>query len=336
MDVYFQEAYASCFSEIEQAEACKYRFSCALGEIHYVFLKRSIDSKPHKGYYDIITPYGYGGPIITKCLGNESALVRSFSVAFERYCQDNSIVSEFIRFHPLIRNHETFGEMYRPEFHSYNIAVDISPALDDLWHSFEQKVRKNVNKANRHSLSVSFVKSGERIDEFLDIYDSTMDRRNAGKRYCYERSFFEKLHNTLPENFCYAFVESNGKVVSSELILLGASGIMHSFLGGTKQDAFEMRPNDFLKYKAIEWGKVNNFHTYLMGGGPTPQDGVYKYKRSFAPSGICEFYLGKKIWNQELYNALCEERNISRDSTFFPLYRAPKNDEETSSLGNDS
>jgi len=320
MDIFFTPAYAELYAD-EDSQPEVIDFSCEHGNVYYSFLKRRIHNI-NELYYDITTPYGYGGPIITECYTNETELVKAFEIKLSRYCHDNNIVSEFIRFHPLTDNHRIFNGVYKPELYSMNIAVDLRPRMEDIWSGFEHKVRKNVNKASRFALVTAFDGKGERLDEFLKIYYETMDRRNAGELYYFERSFFEGILRTLSGHYCFVLIGYEGKAISTELILLGDSGIMHSFLGGTSREYYDLRPNDLLKYRAIEWGKERGYHTYLLGGGPSPQDGVYKYKRSFAPNGVHEFYLGKKIWNREVYDKLSVHNKAPEDSSYFPLYRA--------------
>ena len=41
-------------------------------------------------------------------------------------------------------------------------------------------------------------------------------------------------------------------------------------------------------------------------------------------NGILEFYIGKKIYNKELYKRLVDKKNLTneeKESSFFPLYR---------------
>lgn len=37
-------------------------------------------------YYDIVTPYGYGGPIIEESK-NKEILLQNYNEAFKRYCE---------------------------------------------------------------------------------------------------------------------------------------------------------------------------------------------------------------------------------------------------------
>ena len=62
------------------------------------------------------------------------------------------------------------------------------------------------------------------------------------------------------------------------------------------------------------------------GGGrsSSEEDNLYKFKKQFAKNTKFDFYLGKKIWNKEIYNKLCNEVKVSKDEEYFPAYRKVK------------
>ena len=71
----------------------------------HIFIKREIPmSMNGQTYYDLITPYGYGGPFILECENGKENGASCFGVFYERfsqYCRDNYVVSEFAQFSSL-------------------------------------------------------------------------------------------------------------------------------------------------------------------------------------------------------------------------------------------
>jgi hypothetical protein len=126
----------------------------------------------------------------------------------------------------------------------------------------------------------------------------------------------------------YVHVCDGSDVVSTELLLLSSDAI-YSFLGGTIATHFDKRPNDLLKHEVIKWGKAHSFKYYVLGGGAAPEDGIYRYKRSFEPDGIYPFYIRKIVHNKSIYEELLKYRDkyerakggnwVPREN-FFPLY----------------
>ena len=72
----------------------------------YRFYKRPILGTP---YFDIISPYGYAGP-----------LPRAYAPNIPKFCKWNDVIAEFARLHPFIENHKSLepecvhqaGEVY--------------------------------------------------------------------------------------------------------------------------------------------------------------------------------------------------------------------------------
>ncbi|MBS4030269.1 MAG: GNAT family N-acetyltransferase [Clostridiales bacterium] len=288
-----------------------------------VVLKRDIaDAKPFKGklplntWFDLSSPYGYGGFWI------EGKGYEDVNNAYNSYCRDKGFVSEFVRFH-LFSN-------YRPHFNglsetlTHNIVRDLELPLDKMLMDFEHKVRKNIKKATKAGLEVEIDTSGKRIKDFLEIYYETMDRTNAKHNFFFSEEFFKVL-NEMKGHYVYLHVLNEGTVISTELVLYGSENC-YSFLGGTKRSYFHLRPNDFLKYQIIMWAKERGLKRFILGGGYGNDDGIFKYKKSFAPNGVHDFYIGKKILNQAKYDELVgiriKEEDYNLNALFFPIYRA--------------
>ena len=76
-------------------------------------ISKSINLKdkiePNK-YFDISSAYGYGGPLFEfsdQC-NNIGILEKEFFSVFSDYCKTNNIITQFDRFHPLLKNHLFF------------------------------------------------------------------------------------------------------------------------------------------------------------------------------------------------------------------------------------
>jgi hypothetical protein len=280
------------------------RALCALADgVLYPFLLRSDP-------VDIVTPYGYGGPFRT---GEADA--DAFWRAFDAWAAEQGAVSELVRF-------SLFPERLLPypgerEPRLVNVVRDLEPSADELWMDYDHKVRKNANKARRSGLRVEIDGTGARLDDFVRLYGHTLDRRGASARYRFPRAFFERVRNGLAGHFVFAHVLDGERVVSSELALLSATSA-YSFLGGTDEAAFEQRPNDLLKVELMLWAKEAGMRRFVLGGGQQADDGIFRYKRSFAPHGLVPFEIGMRVFDPDRY----AELSRGRETTFFPAYRS--------------
>lgn len=272
--------------------------------------------------YDLSTPYGYGGFWVE---GEDYEAVNN---AYNSYCMEQGYVSEFVRFHLFSGYHQYYDSF--TETITHNIVRNLELPLDDIFMDFEHKVRKNIKRANSYGLDVEIDYSGKRLDDFLEIYYGTMNRSEAKDNFYFTKGFFEQL-GRMKDNLVYIHILYEGKVISTELVLYGTENC-YSFLGGTNQDYFNMRPNDLLKYEIIKWAKEKGLKRFILGGGYGDDDGIYRYKKSLAPNGICDFYIGKKIFDRNKYNELLNMRLVNQGTEndgaipsnlkgFFPKYR---------------
>lgn len=322
-DIYFEECYGILYEEKEQASLELFKYCSEYGEVQYRYLKRLV---PYlisgEQYYDIITPYGYGGPNIVAAIDAEKLIIE-FQKAFTQHCKEQKIVSEFIRFH-LLKNKEIVNDFYgEAVFSGMNILKDLrDPILQDC----SKSVKRIIKKAQQKELEVIYDTSGERLDDFLTIYYSTMDRNDAKNYYYFDRTFFRRLNQEMRGHYIYVHILLEDKVIATGLTLYGTT-YSYGFLGGTLRDYFTYSPATFLEIKTMEWLKEKQIDYYILGGGYEPDDGIYRFKRSFArTTGDVPFYIGKKIHDSAIYHQLVQQRskepNFDPTNSYFPLYRS--------------
>jgi hypothetical protein len=275
--------------------------------------------------WDAVTPYGYGGPFRW---GSPSLPDRHFWEPAESWLRRGGVVCTFARLSLFPDEQLEFRGEVATLMPNVVRSLDVSP--DELWRDYAHKVRKNVSTARRAGLAFELDIDGNRLDEFLGIYESTMDRRRAAEGYYFSRRFFEFLSAEMPGCVLFAHVLDQGQVVSSELVLRSARRL-YSFLGGTRADAFEKRPNDLLKHEVADWGRAQGFEAYVLGGGYGGPDGIFRYKLSFAPGGEVPFRVGRAVHDAAAVEALVGRRRAfeaGRGRTwipsagYFPAYRA--------------
>lgn len=319
IDVYYLSGYVKAFHLHGDGDPLLFYFEKDNLRAINVVMKRDIADDIHfrdklapNTYFDFATPYGYGGWIIE---GNGES--KQLYQDYIQWCTSNNIVSEFVRF-SLFSNSigSYYGEIVP---RTNNVVRNLNLPLDLIMKDFKQKVRKNLKRAHESGLEIIIDEKGTYLEDFLSIYYSTMDRNSAETDYYFTKTFFENL-NTLYDHFIYFHVLFNGKIISTELVLLDHRN-MYSFLGGTNKDYFEYRPNDYLKYEIIKWGNEKGYSNFILGGGYGGDDGIYRYKKSFAPNGILKFYTGQYIFNSSTYANLCQYRHAPMTSGYFPSYR---------------
>lgn len=277
-----------------------------------------LDNK-ETAYSDVISPYGYNGPLLSKDATIED--VSLFWNAVDTFYKENNIVAEFLRFSLAGNYYGYTGSLIQT---LSNVRGIINSNELEQWQGFKPKVRNNYRKAKDNNLKC-IIYSGliedANVTEFYTIYVNTMQRKMATDDYRYD---YKNLLNFVRTNIPFraiAIVYKDDVPVSAELILL-SKDTMYSFLGGTEAEYFDYRPNDFLKVEVINWGRKNNYSYYVLGGGRRDGDSLYSYKKSFFHTHHdVYYYTGRKIVDIEVYNSLVSAAGTLEQEAYFPLYR---------------
>jgi hypothetical protein len=287
-------------------------------KVLYAFIQRPVPADVGApGWSDITSPYGYGGAF---AWGHQDGVAEPFWAELASWAVANNVVAEFVRLSVGSSDLLRYPGTTQERLLNVIIATGVTP--QDRWARYAHKVRKNVNKARAAGIQVVVDPTGERLDDFVRIYDATMTRRDAADTYRFPRSFFQRIVQTLEGQSLFFHALLEGKIISTELALISATR-MYSFLGGTDDAHFELRPNDLLKHEMCEWAHSNGKSQFILGGGYSREDGIFRYKQSFAPDGVVPFFTGQRVFDSDTYERLCEAHG-GDDEAFFPKYRAPR------------
>lgn len=287
-----------------------------------VVMKRDVAFDPHfvgklvSGvYFDFATPYGYGGWLID---GDDS---KKLFVTYEKWCFDNGIISEFVRFHPVNANHRYAEGSYDVVPLGMTVALDLSsPKV--IWENITSKNRNMIRKAQKNDIAIYNGRYPDIYEKFREIYNGTMDKDSADAYYYFEPAFYESVLNDLSENAQVFYAVLDGKVIAAS-IMLAANGRMNYHLSGSVREYTNLAPTNLLLYEAALWGCANGCKTLYLGGGVgSGEDNLYKFKKSFYRlDDTPRFYIGKKVFNKEKYEELVSARSDLAESNFFPKYR---------------
>lgn len=320
-DIYYLSGYVQAFHIHGDGAPLLFYYNDGLNRGINVSMKRRITEDPHfKGvldddrYFDLATPYGYGGWLVE---GDTEQLFRDY----ERWCLRNNIVSEFVRFHPMIGNQTAVGEHYDVIPLGETVAMDLSTP-EIIWENISSKNRNVIRKAIKNDVRVYNGHFPEIYRQFKAIYDSTMDKDDAEEYYYFEQSFYTSIIEDLPENAQIFWAEKDEKVIAAS-IMLECNGYMNYHLSGSLREYSSLAPTNLLLYKAALWGCAHGFRTLYLGGGVgSGEDSLFKFKRAFYKGDLHRFYIGCKVFDPDVYQELTMMRVDSIENVnFFPVYR---------------
>lgn len=328
-DIYYLSAYLKAFQIHGDGSPVLFFYEDKNIRAMNAVMKRDIERDarfkgdiPPDTLYDLSTPYGYGGFLIEGNITADS--LSALDEEYSSYCRENGIVSEFVRFHPVLCNAWAVMEIYDSAVLGNTITVDLS-SREQIWNNLTSKNRNMIRKAQKSGVRIFWGLNPELMDEFIPLYQKTMDKDSADAYYYFNKDFYESFFLEMKYHSLLFYAVYDGKIIAMS-ILLFLNQQLHYHLSASDADYRQLAPTNLLLYEAACWGCENGFHTFHLGGGVgSREDGLYAFKKSFNRNSGSVFTIGRKIFDEEQYHKLAEirmkEDGFKENTAFFPVYR---------------
>lgn len=327
-DVYYMREYVAAFKIHGDGEPLLIYYNSQNLRAVKVVMKRRIEladvSFLQTGFYDLISPYGYGGFIFDGDVSKE--ILKQLLLEYNHILNNNNIISEFTRFHPLLDNSSSIKETIPVIELGKTISMDLS-SEENIWNNISSKNRNMIRKAQKNGIVINNGLSKDLMAEFIAIYNATMERDYASDYYFFKEEFYQSVLDNLKDNCKIFYATLEGKIIAMSIILY-ANSYMHYHLSGSLFEYRQFAPSNLLLYEAALWGYQQGFKVFHLGGGiGSGEDNLFKFKQAFNKNSSHTFAIGKYIYNQEIYDRLVNAKkdtdpDFDENSNFFPLYRA--------------
>lgn len=329
-DIYYLSGYSKAFKLHGDGDPTLFYYEDHNLRAINVVMKRDIEKDerfsgklPEDAYFDMTTPYGYGGFLVEGQTTEDS--LKHLDEEYSSFCKDKGIISEFVRFHPILENSKIMEDAYNVSSLGKTISMKLH-SIEQIWSNLISKNRNVIRKAQKAGVEIFWGRSPELYVEFIQLYNATMDKDNARDYYYFEEDFYRSILNDLKHHALIFYAKYNGKTISMSIILF-ANQQMHYHLSASDREYQGLAPTNLLLYEAACWGCKNGYKSFHLGGGlGSNEDSLYKFKSAFNRNANSSFEVGRKIFDDEKYKELVEIRNAEAEieitSRFFPKYRA--------------
>lgn len=328
-DIYYHRGYVKAFQIHGDGDPLLFYAHSPKNRGICVMMKRDVATderfkgkiEPGK-YFDMVTPYGYGGFIFDhKPSGQEILLLKDI---MESWLKGQGIISAFFRFHPVLDNADCSRNLLEVIDLGHTVMIDTtSPEV--IWQNIISKNRNMIRKAEKSGVEIKHCKDPALFGKFMEIYNATMEHDDAEEYYFFESEFYDSIAKDLRDNYEMFYAEHDGEIIAMSIMIF-ANGRMHYHLSGSKFEYRNLAPSNLLLYKAALWGNGQGFKSFHLGGGVgSGEDNLYKFKAAFNRNSDCRFSIGKWLIDSEKYDYLTSLRNddgFDKDSKYFPLYRS--------------
>lgn len=320
----YTSSYSKCYqSEIDDEPLCCH-YSDGQCHIIYAFFKRIITLPLlDKPYYDIITPYGFGGPIYFGDPQKKGDTFKEFNKFFLEYCDLESIVSEFIRIDPLTNaNLKLYRQYYDVRLDNYNIYGSTSGTDEELLLHIKKKNRYGVRRGLKEGFEVNVSETTREISQFAKLYSETMHRHHQTGFLNFSPKFFKEFFLHLKGRIHLFNCYKDGLLLASS-VFLEDKGMLHYFLAANRRTSEPHYASHIIIYKATLWARDNGFKELHLGGGAPS---LIQFKKSMMPAKL-PYYVATRITNHNVYTKLLDKGlseykiNPAPTGFFFPEYR---------------
>lgn len=320
-DVYYLSGYVKAFQIHGDGEPQLFYYNENGLRGIYVYMKRKTAIE---GVYDSITPYGYGGFLLEGDDSNEN--MNALWNAYVDKMKSENIVDNFVRYHPVLANAVPMKICSDVIDLGKTVSMDLT-SEEVIWKNIHSKNRNMIRKAEKNGIVIKHGQGLELFDDFIKIYNATMDKDNAEPYYYFKPEFYKSIHEDLKDNYEMFWAEYDGKIIAMSIMIF-ANGRLNYHLSGSDLQYRNLAPSNLLLYKAAMWGMEKGMKTFHLGGGVgSEEDNLYKFKIAFNRFSDCQFSIAKHIFDNEKYDELVAERasrdaGFDKESKFFPLYRS--------------
>lgn len=330
-DVYFRYGYFKLYQKHFQAQPEAVFWEDSHVSVIYMHLIRKInltDEYRDCNYFDLTTPYGYGGPIViykSEDTQENIASIRKFYDTYRAHCVNNRYICEFTRYHPIFENYKYSLEVpLSPIYVGDVVVVDLRPDLGEIISKIKKGHKYNIRKSLQEGCSVIITSSPSKTDiqDFMQCYNSMLSMRSAAQKYYFSFGFIEdhfKLFDSVLIKILF-----NDTCIGAGIFIKG-NKILHYHLSGSSRIK-GVYPTDMIIFEAIKWAKNKHLDYLHLGGGLSKDDSLFNFKSGFSEMST-KFYIGKNVYLQNVYNQLVNGSSTGGSSeAFFPAYRLNYND----------
>lgn len=304
-DVYFTPEYYDLYEKNGDGKACCFVFEEDGNVILYPFLLNSITQLGYKlndEYFDIQGAYGYNG-IVTST--RDEAFLALFHETFDRYCQEQHIVAEFSRFHPLLDNHLLASSKMQTFYSRKTVKLDLTLSENEIWmNQFSSKNRNVIRKAEKEGVTIT---ESQDYDFFREMYNQTMRNVNAEDFYFFPPKYYDAFKETFGDNLTLCFAMYEGKPIAGSMFMF-SKDYAHYHLSGRDKNYYKIAANNSVLWYGIRKAKERGCKWFHFGGGTTGTDDdlLLHFKQNFSKENG-EFWIGKRVHNQVVYDKIVKQ-----------------------------
>jgi hypothetical protein len=227
-----------------------------------------------------------GGPVVKAETKERNQFVESFLKELEDYSKRKRIIQAQILIPDSWQLQEVFHRTgYASDKIENAYVVNLEGGVQKLWESIDHNKRRNIKKAVKQGVEVVQSHSREDLRTFYSMLQASAERKGFSISPLLS---FEALWEIYKPELSKLFLAYwKGKSVSGVYIVIHGKTV-YAESAGSRTEGWEVRPNDILHWKVMEWACQSGYSRYGMGtvSEPPPTEGssewgVWRWKREW-------------------------------------------------------
>jgi hypothetical protein len=226
------------------------------------------------------------GPVVRRDAKENFQLVGNLLKELEDYSKRKRIIRAEISVPESWQLQKVFHKMgyaltkIENEYH-----VNLEKGVQNLWESLDHNKRRNIKKAVKEGVEIVQSRRHEDLGTFYSMLQASAKRKDFSIQ---PLSMFEAVWKIYKPELSKVFLAYwKGKSVSAVYIAIHGKTV-YALSAGSSSEGWEVRPNDIMHWKVMEWACENGYSKYDMGTVPDPPPtegsnewGVWRWKREW-------------------------------------------------------
>jgi len=293
-DIYYQPEYVELHCLFADSKGVLFVYE----DSGQIWFNAVVLSPVGNGFYDVETPYGYGGPISNV---TNTVFLCAAREAYSAWLHEMSVIAELTRFHPLLNNGEAEDPDTERIFNRQTLSIDLCQPP-----AFSGRALNSIKRARNGGVEVKMLPVIEHIGHFQKLYEDNMRAVKADEFYFFDDVYYQGLAKLVEHNGMLLVAMLDGEWLSASLFLRGTNWL-HYHLAGANFEARIPGSQNLIIHTAAEMGHKAGLELLHLGGGRTTavDDSLFFFKQAMATDQH-KFYIGKRVVNQEQYDGLVD------------------------------
>ncbi len=178
-----------------------------------------------------------------------------------------------------LRGCELDFEGARPSLEFYGHRLDLSSGEKALWDKLDGSVRRAIKKSESAGVVVAISHRMEDMRDYYRLHCLTRKRQGVPPQ---PFAFFAQIHQEIisRRNGMIVTARHNERPVASAVYLHAGTHAVYKF-GASDETQQQLRGNNLVMWKAIQWYAANGFRTFHFGRTSKDHDGLRRFKMSW-------------------------------------------------------